>query len=130
MQLSFCLDSLPVGYVRFYPDVPTEILLALGGMQALEKVGAHDLLSSGDSLEFSVLPQFSKVRQVHITKNLLGAFDMHFYDNGANCLASAYHVSPKEAPGIFRAETGLVSRRNIKYAQIDPSVCYEEAEAV
>ena len=44
MQLSFFPASLPAGYVRFYPDVPTEIFLALGGVQALEKVGAHNIL--------------------------------------------------------------------------------------
>jgi len=35
----FFPDSLPAGYARFYPDVPTEIYLALGGAQVLEKVG-------------------------------------------------------------------------------------------
>ena len=127
MQLSFFRDSLPAGYIRFSPDVPTEIFLALGGEQALEKVGAHNILSSHNALQID-LCAVNGVTIVHVTQNSLKAYDIYFYNNKGVCVSYAYHVYHHELAGVFRAGTGLVSFKK-KYIGLDPAVCYEEAIA-
>jgi hypothetical protein len=127
MQLSFFRDSLPAGYVRFYPDVPTEIFLALGGAQALEKVGAHNILSSHNALQIDVCA-VNGVTMIHVTQNAHKAYDIYFYNSKGACVSYAYHVYHRELAGVFRAGTGLVSFKK-KYIGLDPAVCDEEAKA-
>jgi hypothetical protein len=127
MQLSFFPASLPAGYVRFYPDVPTEIFLALGGVQALEKVGAHNILSSHNALQIDVCA-VNGVTMIHVTQNAHKAYDIYFYNGKGACVSYAYHVYQYELAGVFRASTGLVSFKK-KYIVLDPAVCDEEAKA-
>ena len=128
MQLSFFPVSLPAGYVRFYPDVPTEIFLALGGVQALEKVGAHNILSSHNALQIDVCA-VNGVTMIHVTQNTHKAYDIYFYNGKGACVSYAYHVYHHELAGVFRAGTGLVSFKK-KYIGCDPAICYEEEPVV
>ncbi len=128
MQLSFFPASLPAGYVRFYPDVPTEIFLAIGGVQALEKVGAHNILSSHNALQIDVCA-VNGVTMIHVTQNAHRAYDIYFYNGKGACVSYAYHVYHHELAGVFRAGTGLVSFKK-KYIGLNPAVYCEEAAAV
>ena len=124
MQLPFFADSLPAGYVRFFPDVPTEIYHVLGGAQALEKVGAHNVLASHNALQID-LCAVNGITIVHVTQNSLGAYDIYFYNDKGACVSYAYHVYHHELAGVFRAGTGLVNFKR-KYVRLDQAVCYDE----
>jgi hypothetical protein len=128
MQLPFFADSLPAGYVRFFPDVPTEIYHVLGGAQALEKVGAHNILSSHNALQIDVCA-VNGVTMIHVTQNVHKAYDIYFYNSKGACMSYAYHVYHHELAGVFRSGTGLVSFKK-KYIGRDPAVCCEEAAVV
>ncbi|MDO8969208.1 MAG: hypothetical protein Q7U74_00880 [Saprospiraceae bacterium] len=127
MQLPFFAEQTPSGYVRFFPDVPTEIYLALGGSQALEKVGAHNVLCSHNALQIDLCAA-NGVTMVHVTLNSLKAYDIYFYNAKGACVSYAYHVLQNEIVGVFRSGTGLVNFKR-KYVQLDQAVCYDE-EAV
>ena len=127
MQLPFFAEQTPSGYVRFFPNVPTEIYLALGGAQALEKVGAHNILSSHNALQIDVCA-VNGVTMIHVTQNVHKAYDIYFYNSKGACVSYAYHVYHHELAGVFRAGTGLVNFKR-KYVQLDQAVCYDE-EAV
>ena len=127
MQLPFFAEQTPSGYVRFFPDVPTEIYLALGGAQALEKVGAHNVLCSHNALQIDLCAA-NGVTMVHVTLNSLKAYDIYFYNAKGACVSYAYHVLQNEIVGVFRSGTGLVNFKK-KYVQLDPSMFYEESVA-
>jgi len=127
MQLPFFAEQTPSGYVRFFPNVPTEIFLALGGAQALEKVGAHNVLCSHNALQIDLCAA-NGVTMIHVTQNVHKAYDIYFYNSKGACVSYAYHVYHHELAGVFRAGTGLVSFKK-KYIGLDPAVCYEEAAA-
>ena len=127
MQLPFFAEPIPSGYVRFFPDAATEIYLALGGAQALEKVGAHNILSSHNALQID-LCAVNGVTMIHVTLNLLKAYDIYFYNAKGACVSYAYHVLQNEIVGVFRSGTGLVNFKK-KYVQFDQSMFYEESVA-
>jgi hypothetical protein len=127
MQSSLFPATVPTGYVRFFPDTATEIFLALGGAQALGRVGAHNVLCSHNALQIDICA-VNGVTIVHVTQNAHKAYDIFFYNKTGVCVSNAYHVYQHELAGVFRSGTGLVSFKK-KYIGLDPAVCYEEAAA-
>ena len=124
-QLPFFAEAKPAGYVRFFPDTPTEIYLALGGAAALEKAGAHNVLCSHNALQIDICA-VNGVTMVHVTLNSLKAYDIYFYNSKGACVSYAYHCLPEEIVGVFRSGTGLVNFKR-KYINADAVICQEEA---
>jgi hypothetical protein len=124
MQIPFFAEQTPSGYVRFFPDVPTEVFLALGGALAFEKVGAHNVLCSHNALQIDICA-VNGITMVHVTQNSLRTYDIYFYNKKGACVSYAYHVFHNELAGVFRAGTGLVNFKK-KLIHLDPVVCYEE----
>jgi len=124
MQSSLFPATVPTGYVRFFPDTATEIFLALGGAQALGRVGAHSILSSHNALQIEVCAS-NGVTIIHVTQNSLKAYDIFFYNKTGACVSNAYHVYQHELAGVFRSGTGLVNFKR-KYVRLDQAVCYDE----
>ena len=126
-QIPFFAEAKPVGYVRFFPDTPTEIYLALGGAAALEKVGAHNILCSHNALQIDLCAA-NGVTMVHVTLNSLKAYDIYFYNAKGACVSYAYHCLPEEIIGVFRSGTGLVNFKK-KYVLVDQTMFAEESVA-
>jgi hypothetical protein len=102
------VSVVPDGYARFYPDVPTEIFLALGGAYAIGKVSSHKIFSSHNALQIDVCAQ-NGVAMVHVRQNAIKTYDIYFYNAEGACISYAYAVYHHELAGVFQAGTGLVT---------------------